>query len=70
MACEICGRSSCCKSFHSIEEQDSFDNIADNVKSRMINSLVRKIGGLNGHFHGNNYYVNVDLIVKEIENYD
>jgi hypothetical protein len=26
MACEICGRSSCTRCFHSIEEQDEFDN--------------------------------------------
>ena len=26
MACEICGRSSCTRSFHSIEEQNDFDD--------------------------------------------
>lgn len=26
MACQICGRSACCRSFHSLEEQEDFDN--------------------------------------------
>lgn len=26
MSCELCGRSSCTRSFHSLEEQDDFDN--------------------------------------------
>jgi hypothetical protein len=26
MACEICGRCSCTRCFHSLEEQDEFDN--------------------------------------------
>jgi len=25
MACEICGRSACTRSFHSLEEQEEFD---------------------------------------------
>lgn len=25
MACEICGRTSCTRSFHSLEEQEEFD---------------------------------------------
>ena len=26
MACEICGRSSCTRSFHSLQDQEDFDN--------------------------------------------
>lgn len=35
MPCEICGRNSCIKSFHSIEEQEIFDNIKDKVINDM-----------------------------------
>ena len=34
MSCEICGKSSCTKSFHSLDEQNNFDEIADEVKAR------------------------------------
>ena len=27
MACEICGRNACTKSFHSLREQEEFDNV-------------------------------------------
>ena len=43
MACEICGRNSCTKSFHSIEEQVQFDDIADNIKDRMRDYLIRRV---------------------------
>ena len=33
MACEICGRNSCTASFHSIEEQQNFDEVADKIKA-------------------------------------
>jgi hypothetical protein len=26
MSCEICGRVACCRSFHSIKEQEEFEN--------------------------------------------
>ena len=29
MSCEICGRSSCTRSFHSFDAQDRFDNPED-----------------------------------------
>ena len=34
MGCEICGRGNCCRSFHSLEEQSQFDDIADGIKDR------------------------------------
>ena len=70
MSCEICGRSSCCRTFHSLEEQENFDNIADNVKERTKKVIFGMISNLNGHYHGNNYYVNLDEIKKCIDKYD
>lgn len=43
MACEICGRNSCTRSFHSIDEQNDFDKEADKVKERMKEYLMREI---------------------------
>ncbi len=43
MGCEICNRNSCTKSFHSIEEQNDFDNVADEVKDRMREVLKNRI---------------------------
>lgn len=41
MACEICGRGNCTRSFHSIEDQSDFDNVADDVKEQVKNRLLR-----------------------------
>lgn len=69
MGCEICGRGNCCKSFHSADEQNSFDDMADNVKDRMARILSERIGGLDGHFHGDNFYIRLDDAIKEVEEY-
>lgn len=70
MACEICGRSSCCASFYSIEEQQCFDDIADKVKDRFRYVVSNKIERLNGHYHGDNYYVKLSDVLKEIDDYN
>lgn len=67
MACEICGRNSCCKSFHSIEEQDAFDDIAEKALSNIQKELKNKLSRLIGHYHGNNYYVKLDDISSIID---
>ena len=69
MNCEICGRGNCTRSFHSIEEQDNFDNIADNIKERTKAILCKRIERIGGHYHGDNYYVNVDTVIEIINNY-
>lgn len=46
MACEICGRSNCCRSFHSLEEQRKFDEIIDPYKDNLegnFNSEIRRL---------------------------
>jgi hypothetical protein len=34
MGCEICGRNNCTKFFHSAEEQESYDIIAEKIESK------------------------------------
>ena len=70
MACEICGRSNCTKSFHSLESQKDFDEIADKVKARATRILSRNIDNLKGHYHGDNYYIKIDDVLKVINDYD
>lgn len=44
--CEICGRGNCSKNFHSIKEQNKFDEISNRIKNRtkayVINSLNKQ----------------------------
>ena len=69
MSCEICGRSSCMRSFHSLEVQDEFDNIADKIKDRAIRVMSNNINKLSGHYHGDNYYIKLDDVIKIINDY-
>lgn len=43
MACEICGRNSCTRSFHALDEQTAFDEVADSVKNRMKAEIKRQV---------------------------
>jgi len=69
MSCEICGKSNCTKSFHSIEEQTTFDDIADSVKDKMKECLIHRIERLDGHYHGDNFYLKLENVIKTIEDY-
>lgn len=42
MACEICGRSSCTRSFHSFSEQDEFDTKTGTLQKKMYQWKLRK----------------------------
>jgi len=75
MSCEICGRNSCSASFHSIEEQQSFDDIADKVKervkSKIYDAVNRKVDG--EWFQWNDderYFVELDEVLKVIDEVD
>ena len=69
MACEICERNSCTASFHLIEEQQKFDEVADKIKDRAKAYITSKVDRLNGHYHGDNYYVKLDDVLKAIDGY-
>ena len=43
MSCEICGGSNCSRLFHSIEEKEEFDRIAEPLKDRLRNDMKWKL---------------------------
>jgi uncharacterized coiled-coil protein SlyX len=40
MSCRICGRNSCCESFHSIEEQESFYKYEDKTTEELKDMCI------------------------------
>jgi len=41
MGCEICGKKYCTRSFHSLEAQEEFDEVADKVKEDMTKQFKK-----------------------------
>jgi len=71
MSCEICGRSTCTRSFHSLEAQREFDDIAEKVKDRMKYILLRKINKLVFiRTEKEEIYVKLDDVEQIIDNYN
>jgi hypothetical protein len=50
MACEICGRNACTRSFHSIEDQSDFDGKVDILKESIKNKLLSGLKGLKDYY--------------------
>lgn len=70
MSCEICGKSSCTKSFHSLEEQDNFDNVADKIKERAKKIITNKVDRLIGYYDEDDvYWVRLDEVISAIGDY-
>lgn len=70
MACEICGRNSCTRSFHPLEEQSDFDEVADNVKERMRDELKRQIERLKDYAEDSDKtLVDLSEVISVIDNY-
>jgi len=73
MSCEICGKGDCVTSFHSIEEQQSFDKIADNIKDqskRIIYNTVNRFASgewITDENGNKKYSVVLDDILKIID---
>ena len=63
MGCEICGRNNCCKSFHGLEEQQNFDNVADTIKDRCRETIKRKVERVNSFYDNHD---NVVVILEEV----
>lgn len=43
MSCEICGRGNCTRAFHSLDEQNDYDNVTDNTKEYIQRTLLKKL---------------------------
>lgn len=73
MSCEICGRSSCSRSFHTFEEQREYDdNIGDRIedaKDEMKASLMKKMDRLDYIEYESKYWVCLDDVNDTIDNY-
>lgn len=68
MGCEICGRGSCTRSFHSIEEQSAFDSIADNVKEKCRRIIKDAVNNTRGYYDGNDdYVIPLELALENID---
>lgn len=67
MACEICGRYSCTKSFHSLEEQNNFDDMADKVKESIRNYLLKYINRIDYIEIEDKIYIDIEK-VEELVN--
>lgn len=71
MSCEICGRNSCSKMFHSLESQEEFDNVADDVKDRMKAYIENKLNRLDCHeIEGESgYFINLEDALSIVDDY-
>ena len=74
MACEICNRFNCTRSFHSLAEQKEFDDntghIKEQVEERMKDELKRQISRLKDlDPSGDAYAVNMDDVMSIIDSY-
>lgn len=67
MSCEICGRGNCTRLFHSLEEQYSFDEIADNVKDTLRTQITRSVDRLPYLEIDGDVYVKLDDVCKAID---
>lgn len=70
MACEICGENNCTRSFHALDEQSNFDDVADKVKDRMKKVLKRQIERLKDHSTDEgNYLIDLSEVIDIIDSY-
>ncbi len=69
MSCEICGRGSCSRSFHSIDDQNDFDGVADKVKDRAKEYISHRLNRLDFEYIGNDVFIKLDDAVSVVDDY-
>ncbi len=69
MACEICGRGNCTKSFHSLSDQSNYDDVADSIKERVSNRIHRNIDRLKFEYIDDVAYVKLDDALEATRDY-
>jgi len=57
------------RSFHSLGEQEDFDNVGDSIKERMRNILCKRVEKINGEYIADDYYVKLADVIDIIEGY-
>lgn len=70
MGCEICGRGSCTKSFHSLEEQNNFDNIADEIKDRVKEYINYRLNRLSYEEIEGEVYIKLSDAIDTVDDYN
>lgn len=70
MSCQICGRNSCVPSFHSIDEQQSFDDIADPIKKRAREYISHRLDRLDCEYIDDEIYIKLQDAQSVVEDYD
>jgi len=71
MACEICRRNSCARSFHSFEEQEAFDSVADEIKDRCKSNMQNAVNRIDGEYDDNDIYlIKLEDVLAVIDNID
>ena len=72
MGCEICGRNSCTRSFHSLQEQEEFDSVnkTDEIKDRLKSIIERGVNKLKGDYIEDDYYVKLSDVIDVIQSAD
>jgi len=70
MACEICGRNNCTRSFHSIEDQSDFDEKVDVVKESIKSKLLSGLKGLKDYYDEEDTYCvsfsDVESLIEDV----
>ncbi len=69
MACEICGRNNCTTSFHSLDEQHSFNEVADKVKDAFRDYIERKVNRIYFQDIDGEDYIKVSDVIDIIHSY-
>jgi len=52
MSCKICGRSNCTSQFHSIEEQNKYDDMAEPITDKIKEKLIHRVERLDSEYFG------------------
>jgi len=68
MGCEICNKSSCTRSFHSLDEQQDFDSVADGIKERIGRLINIEVNRLSYQEIDSEVYVSLSDVTNIINN--
>lgn len=72
MGCEICGRGSCTRVFHSLEEQEEFDRVNKTyeIKERLRDIIKYQVDRIKGEYIEDDYFVKLSDVLNVIDNAD